>query len=619
MTHFLKYSASAAVLALVGFGAAAPAIAADAPMDYDTWYISVFGGYNIARTHASFSTDHYEVRVDDGFTVGAAIGSYVADGVRLEREISFAKNQNKEARFDDDSFEPQSGDMSAVFLMTNIWKDFRLTEQLQPYVGGGLGVALLSGEGDGYSDPYDFKMLPSLGLQVGAGVRYAVTDRLALDVGYRYRAAVDASHLTDDDSNNNGAFSFYNHAIQAGLTYAFRDNGRVMPVPEGDSGLYVSLFAGGAAPSTTSWEYEGTIYGLDHKNGFTVGAAVGTQLAPGLRGEVELSYLRSKLNQVSFRSNVNSAASGALEEGYLLLNVWKDFNLGPVSPYIGGGIGFATAHFDGAVADSNDLSDDTGVGIAGQFGFGARLHVSDALSVDLGYRYKSIIDAMIVGGNDWSYDYDIATHNHILQAGVTYGLGAAAAPSGGELTNKYVSLFGGITQAVDTHFNYDGSNYIANFKTGFTVGAAVGGNINEKLRGELELSFVNGDVSEFHQEGVNDGLGGEVDGYYLLANLWRDVDMGLPVTPYFGGGVGLALMDVDVDISNNDPNVDQTIAFAAQLGTGVRFDVSDNLTLDAGYRFKAAMGAYTEGTDNVYNTMASYYTHVGQIGLTWKF
>ncbi len=617
MSSFCKTSVSTLAIFLALGTTSSVAWAADPPTDYDTWYVSVFGGYNMARVHASFETDHYDIRMKDGFSVGMAVGSYVADGVRLERELSYARNGNKSARYaGDDDYAPQSGNMSGVFLMTNMWKDFRTSDRLQPYVGGGLGVALLSGKGDGETDPYDFSGELALAVQAGAGVRYAMTDRLALDVGYRYRGAIDASHGPDPITN--GAFSYYTHTVQAGLTYAFRDGGVVMPSSTGDSGAYLSVFGGAAMSNKTAWEYEGTIYALNQKNGFTVGAAIGTQLAPGLRGEAELSYLRSKLTSVEFDSGSTDPASGTLNQTYFLFNLWKDFDLGMLSPYIGGGIGFGMASFDNGVADGDELSNKSGVGIAGQFGFGARVPVTDALKIDVGYRFKSIVDAMIVGDNDYTYNYDIATRNHIIQAGATYAFGGSASSEPSELTNKYVSVFGGLAMPVDTHFNYDGNNYIADFKTGFTVGAAVGGNINDKLRGELELSFVNGNATQVFEEDDVQGTGGKVDGYYAMANLWRDMDLG-GFNPYLGGGVGLALMDVDIDLADNDRNTDSTVALAAQLGTGVRFDVTDKLTLDAGYRLKAAIGAFTGGTDGGDHTMASYYTHVGQVGVSWKF
>jgi opacity protein-like surface antigen len=619
-----KFNTTVSSLALaIALGAfSGSALAADGPMDYDTWYVSVFGGYNMARAQLSYSDSHYDIKLKDGFTVGVAVGSYVADGVRMERELSYIRNANK-SETDERTDPPRAmtGRMSGVFLMNNVWKDFRVSDRFQPYIGGGIGAALLSGEGTsvGNLNDFDFSGELAFAMQAGVGARYAVTDRLALDVGYRYRAAMDATTPFGADTIGS-AFSFRNHTVQAGLTYAFQSNGVVMPAAQGDSGLYASIFAGGVFPSTASWEYDGGIYALNQKTGFTVGAAIGTQLAPGLRGEAEFSHVATDLKNYEQDSGNVDPASGTLHQSYFLLNAWKDFNLGMVQPYVGGGIGVGLLSFDNGVAAGGDLSSKTGIGIAGQFGVGARVPVSDALLLDVGYRFKSIVDGFMTGDdNDFTEHSDIATYNHIFQVGGTYVFGGAAYEPAPEMTNKYVSVFGGLAQTVDNHFMYSRSSYTADYKTGFTVGAAVGGNINEKLRGEVELSFVKSDIKQFFDAGgPQTGSGGDVDGYYLLANLWRDVDLG-GFKPYFGGGLGVALIDADFNVEGDEPNVDSTAALAGQLGVGMRFDLTDSLTLDAGYRLKAALAAFTSGTNGGDHTMSSYYTHVGQVGVSWKF
>jgi opacity protein-like surface antigen len=596
------------------------AFAADVEMNYDTWYVSVFGGYNLARAHLSYSDSHYDIKLKDGFTVGAAVGSYVADGVRMERELSYVRNKNDSARSDGlDTFDVQPGHTSGVFLLNNIWKDIRVSDRFQPYFGGGIGAALLSGTTtNGESDDYDFSGELAFAMQAGVGARYAMTDRLALDVGYRYRAAMDATTPFGADTIGS-AFSFRNHTVQAGLTYAFQSNGVVMPAAQGDSGLYASIFAGGVFPSTASWEYDGNIYALNQKTGFTVGAAIGTQLAPGLRGEAEFSHVATNLKNYEEDASTVDPASGTLHQSYFLLNAWKDFNLGMVQPYIGGGIGVGLLSFDNGVADGDDLSSKTGIGIAGQFGAGARVPVSDAFLIDVGYRYKSIVDGFLTGGGDFSENYDIATHNHIFQVGGTYVFGGAAYQPAPEMTDKYVSVFGGLSQTLDNHFMYSRSSYIADHKMGFTVGAAIGGNINENLRGELELSFVKSDIKQFSDDGGPvANTGGDVNSYYLLANLWRDVDLG-QFKPYVGGGLGVALLDADFIVDGDDPNQDTTMALAGQVGAGIRFDVTDRMTLDAGYRMKAALAGFTSGTNGGDHTFGTYYTHVGQVGLSWKF
>jgi opacity protein-like surface antigen len=587
------------------------------------WYVSVFGGVSFSRLQAGYDNSQYDIKMKDGFSVGAAIGRQLGNGFRAESELSYMRNAHKAYRVDNGSFDPDmNGESAALFMMGNLWKDIRLSDTVQPYIGGGLGTAIFSSKESQDNTWKDTGV--GLAAQAGVGVRVAVTDRVALDVGYRLRAVIDAT-LKSVDGNSNGVFSYYSHTAQLGLSYAFGDDGHVMPTAGGDpSDWYVSVFAGGVQ-TKTNWNLENsTQYMIDHKKGFTIGGAIGTHLAPGLRSELELSYARSALDNFNTQNDgVHSPASGHLDQGFLLANIWKDFDLGMVTPYIGGGIGFGLAKFDHADFDGNRASNDTGYGFAGQIGVGARMALSDNISLDLGYRFKSIVDAFVIGGNDLTSNSEIATTNHVVQLGLNYGLGAGNgdAADSGILGTTYVSLFGGGVIPRDTHASYDGSDYRVDFKTGFTLGAAVGENLTDNLRGELELAFQSYKVDDVDDFGTsNTGDGGSVNSYFLMTNLWRDVDLGNGFKPYIGGGVGVGIMDVDVRFDGNDAIKSTDLGLAAQVGSGIRFDVTDNLTLDLGYRFKAALEVATRGSGvNDDNSSSTYYSHVGQLGVAWKF
>jgi OOP family OmpA-OmpF porin len=207
---------------------------------------------------------------------------------------------------------------------------------------------------------------------------------------------------------------------------------------------------------------------------------------------------------------------------------------------------------------------------------------------------------------------------------LTYGLGeggdVTAAPP---LESVYVSLFGGGAFPLDTHVSNEASNYLVSFKDGFTVGAAVGADIANKLRGELELSYLSYDSDKSDEDGDTEPAPGDVNLTFVMANVWRDFDIG-GFQPYAGLGVGVAVADVDIamDDSDSDNHINDTsLALAGQAGGGIRFAFSDNITLDAGYRFKGALAVLTKGdvSDDGSHGSASYYSHVAQIGLTWGF
>lgn len=595
----------------------------------DDAYISVFGGYTTGFGQSNYFDDIYDQVLRDGFVAGIAVGSHVGNGLRVERELSYVRQKNDKTEYDEpseaDYFQDYTGYTSGLFLLTNVWKDFDLGP-LRPYAGGGLGIGYLRNHstynsgGNGWNDT-------GLGLaaQLGAGARLGLSDRLALDFGYRLRTIVDATF--DDigvDGNGGSANSIYNHSFQLGMSYAL--NGSAMPAMDEGANWYASLFGGAALPDNAAF---GTndVYTLEGKTGFTIGAAVGTELADNLRGELELSYLQYGLNSYSSARGDSDPASGDVRAGFILANVWKDFDLGMMRPYVGGGLGFALADINDGDFDGNAVSGRNGLSFAGQFGFGARFDLSDRTQIDVGYRFKSVVEAMIKTAEGDDYDNaEFASHQHVLQLGLTHNFGGVSVEPAADLPdtidNRYISLFAGVVVPLDTHIAYDGSNYIAEFKTGFLVGAAIGGDISNTLRGEVELSHYSSNIKVVTEENVPATDTGEnVSGTFLMANLWRDVELG-SFTPYFGGGVGMALMDVDIimDDAGDDEIKDTSLALAAQIGGGIRVPVSDNLTIDAGYRFKGALGVVTEGGfGDANHGYASYYAHVGQIGASWRF
>jgi opacity protein-like surface antigen len=93
------------------------------------------------------------------------------------------------------------------------------------------------------------------------------------------------------------------------------------------------------------------------------------------------------------------------------------------------------------------------------------------------------------------------------------------------------------------------------------------------------------------------------------------------VQPYIGGGLGMALADVNVQF--NPPaggGLDDTaFGFAGQLGAGVKFAVGDSFDVDIGYRFKAVSEVVILGNDGDYNGKGSFYAQVLQAGASLKF
>lgn len=163
----------------------------------------------------------------------------------------------------------------------------------------------------------------------------------------------------------------------------------------------------------------------------------------------------------------------------------------------------------------------------------------------------------------------------------------------------YVSLFGGVSflDNVETNYDYIGENdgNEADTDTGFIVGGAVGTHITDDIRVELEVAYSENDVNSIRftdddQDANYDGEG-SFDILTFMANLWYDVPLSDSINPYIGGGVGLAIVDGETTYSPDNTAYDSTeVAFAFQVGAGLRLDVSDNITLDVGYRLRGIDG-----------------------------
>jgi opacity protein-like surface antigen len=170
----------------------------------------------------------------------------------------------------------------------------------------------------------------------------------------------------------------------------------------------------------------------------------------------------------------------------------------------------------------------------------------------------------------------------------------------------YVSVFGGWShgQDMDDDVNSSGTIYALDLELddGFTAGVALGAHINEWLRGEIEVSGnwheAEGVIATTAATPATTPVSGDVDALFVLANLWFEVPLGMgPFRPYAGGGVGFGRLDMDLNsalVTGSSVFDDDDWGFAWQLGVGVAFDVSANMAIDVGYRYKRIENAEIE-------------------------
>jgi opacity protein-like surface antigen len=125
------------------------------------------------------------------------------------------------------------------------------------------------------------------------------------------------------------------------------------------------------------------------------------------------------------------------------------------------------------------------------------------------------------------------------------------------------------------------------YDTGFVVGGAAGYRFIEQARAELAVSYRQSDT---------DNASGEVGLLGVMANGFFDIDLDLLVTPYVGAGVGLGAVFTDFRAGSTRVE-DEDTEFAYNIMGGAAFDLTEELVLDAGYRYFGMTEARIQGVD----------------------
>jgi opacity protein-like surface antigen len=135
--------------------------------------------------------------------------------------------------------------------------------------------------------------------------------------------------------------------------------------------------------------------------------------------------------------------------------------------------------------------------------------------------------------------------------------------------------------------NWSGGNDDA----GLSVGGGIGYRYNDYMRTDLTVDWA-GDYSI--------GAGADLSTTTVLGNLYYDFANDSAFTPYVGAGLGYGWVNRDIGTDRS--------GIAYGLTAGVAVDLSTNLALDVGYRFRDIM---IKGSDP--------YEHAIVAGLRFSF
>jgi opacity protein-like surface antigen len=196
-------------------------------------------------------------------------------------------------------------------------------------------------------------------------------------------------------------------------------------------------------------------------------------------------------------------------------------------------------------------------------------------------------------------------------AALAFSMTAVSAQADGmsEARGWYAGLFDGAAWPSDLDAN-SAASFSAD--TGFAFGGVLGKQVTDNVRAELEISNWSADADSdcVGKCGVTSL---DVDTLSILGNVWVDIPVGAEVTPYVGGGLGMA--GVSMDGADDDG---ASWNFAWQLGAGVRMAVAPATTLDLGYRYKSTT-AEAEDFGFPFENDADAEAHVLQVGVSFSF
>jgi OOP family OmpA-OmpF porin len=193
-------------------------------------YVSVFGGLNMLADDSGPANGNttggsaWASDADTGFVLGGTVGTTLdrwAQGLRVEMEVSYRRNDLGGNWFSTDSDGEIDGNMSTFAILANAWYEFDIGSKMRPYVGGGVGWGRMNGDmvaldSDGTETITSTSDRTESGFawQLGLGGRYEVSPGVDVGIGYRYFRGPDFHNFFGGDE---GSLENESHAVQVEL------------------------------------------------------------------------------------------------------------------------------------------------------------------------------------------------------------------------------------------------------------------------------------------------------------------------------------------------------------------------------------------------------------------
>ncbi len=188
-------------------------------------YVKAAVGLNVLdEASTNGSNNHGAVETDLGWMAIGGLGIDLKNNFRVEGEVLYTSNNAKSmtgtANGSAINTAQADGDVSMLGFMANVAYDFTTAYPITPYIFGGAGLGIVSLNGVKATGNVGFDSSDTVfAMQAGAGASTDITDRLVLDLSYRYFET-----LEPELSDANGApfnYEYATHMLMMGVRYKF--------------------------------------------------------------------------------------------------------------------------------------------------------------------------------------------------------------------------------------------------------------------------------------------------------------------------------------------------------------------------------------------------------------
>jgi opacity protein-like surface antigen len=190
----------------------------------------------------------------------------------------------------------------------------------------------------------------------------------------------------------------------------------------------------------------------------------------------------------------------------------------------------------------------------------------------------------------------------------------------GQANSVYLELKAGAAYLTDSELEADlTADVDVTYDIGWLVDGAVGYAHESGLRGELALGYRSNELDEFEFSGMSVEGDGRLAAFTAMANGYYDFYLdrygtqgpAANLTPFIGGGVGVAILDVDDDDDNVSSESDTVFAYQAIAGLSYAF--TRNIAGSLSYAYFATTDAKFGEAELDYNS------HNVMLGIRYSF